>query len=152
MFMTSTENQRETFWKVFDKVLKENGEPFKISYVHKVRNEITTYASVNRKSSFNANSLNLNFLLKEKRLRVELYVTSPILMRKFMGLKEEINSMVSLPIVWDDGKRVLRPSVYFEFLPDDEDDYKIAIEESLSTILEFIEVANKYGKGEFFDF
>ena len=150
--MTSTENQREIFWKVFDGVLKENGEPFKISYVHKVRNEITTYASVNRKSSFNANSLNLNFLLKEKKLRVELYVTSPILMRKFMGLKEEINSMVSLPIVWDDGKRVLRPSVYFEFLPDDEDDYKIAIEESLPTILEFIEVANKYGTGEFFDF
>ena len=150
--MTNAEEQREVFWKIFEKILKEKGEPFKIAYIHQIQNRITSYAAVNRNNSFNANALDLSFLLREKRFRVNLYISKPSLIKKFMDNKEDINSMVSLPISWDNGKMVLRPSIYFNFIPGDAEDYRIVIEESLPTILEFIEVANKYGREEFFDF
>ena len=150
--MTKAEEQREVFWKLFEKILKEKGYSFKIAYVHQIQNRITSYAAVNRKNSFNANALDLSFLLREKMFRVNLYISKPSLIKKFMDIKENVNSMVSLPISWDNGKMVLRPSVYFKFIPEDIEDYRNVIEESLPTILEFIEVAKKYGKDEFFDF
>ena len=150
--MTNMIEQREIFWKIFNDVLKEKGEPFKISFEHKITHEITPYAAVNRNSSFNANAIDLSFLLRERMFRVDLYVTSPILMRKFMDNKIDIDNMVSLPLIWDNGKRVLRPSIYFDFIPNDMEDYRNVIEESLPIIIEFIEIANKYGKDEFFDF
>ena len=39
--MTKTIEQREIFWKLFEKILAEKGEPFKIAYIHKIQNEIT---------------------------------------------------------------------------------------------------------------
>ena len=150
--MTITQEQREIFWKLFEDILKEKGEPFKISYIHKIQNEITSYAAVNRNSSFNANAIDLSFLFREKRFRVNIYISKPTLIKKFMDNKEDVNSMVTLPISWDNGKMVLRPSVYFNFIPNDRSDYRRVIEESLPTILEFIEVAKKYNFDEFFDF
>lgn len=149
--MTNAEEQREIFWKLFDKILNEQGNPFSIAYVHQIQNRITSYAAVNRKNSFNANAIDLSFLLREKKFRVNIYISSPLLIRKFMDNKEDVNSMVSLPIEWDNGKRVLRPSVYFDFIPNDIDDYRVVIEESLPIIMEFINVAKKYGAESFFD-
>lgn len=151
--MASLEEQRIVFWELFDEILKEKGEPFKIAYIHQVTKEITTYAAVNRKWSFNANAIDLTLSFEKKQLRIDLYVSSPMLMKKFLDLKNEINSMISLPIDWDDGKRVLRPSIYLDFMPEDVEDYRYVIEESLPIISEFIEVAKAYAReDEFFDF
>ena len=149
--MTYIREQREIFWKLFDKILKEKGEPFKIAYIHQIQKDITSYAAVNRNGSFNANAIDLSFLPREKMFRVNIYISSARLIRKFMDNKELVNSMITSPILWDNGKSVLRPSVYFEFIPGDVDNYKKTIENSLSTIQEFIEVANIFGKDEFFD-
>ena len=150
--MTYAQEQREVFWDLFEKILKEKGEPFKIAYIHQIKKEITSFAAVNRFGSFNANALDLSFLIREKKFRVNLYISKPSLIRKFMDNKEDVNNMISSVISWDNGKMVLRPSVYFDFIPGDLEDYRVAIEESLPTIIEFIEVANKYGEKEFFDF
>ena len=151
--MASLEEQKIVFWELFDEILKEKGEPFKIAYIHQVTKEITTYAAVNRKWSFNANAIDLTLSFEKKQLRIDLYVSSPMLMKKFLDLKNEINSMISLPIDWDDGKRVLRPSIYLDFMPEDVEDYRYVIEESLPIISEFIEVAKAYAReDEFFDF
>ena len=150
--MTYAQEQREVFWKLLEKILKEKGEPFKIAYIHQIRKEITSFAAVNRFGSFNANALDLSFLIREKKFRVNLYISKPSLIKKFMDSKEDVNNMISSAISWDNGKMVLRPSVYFDFIPGDKEDYQLVIEESLQTIIEFIEVANKYGKQDFFDF
>ena len=42
--MTYAQEQREVFWKLFEKILKEKGEPFKIAYIHQIRKEITSFA------------------------------------------------------------------------------------------------------------
>ena len=149
--MTNVEEQKIIFWELFDEILKERGEPFKISYIHNVTKEITFYAAVNRKSSFNANAVDLTLSFADKKLRIDLFVSSPILMKKFLDIKEDIDEMISLPIDWNDGKRVLRPSIYLDFIPEDVEDYRCVIEESLPIISEFIEVAKKFGGEEFFD-
>jgi len=150
--VTNTVEQREIFWKLFDKILSEKHENFRVAYVHRLKNEITSYGAVNRYQSFNANALDLSFVLRDGMFRVNLYISKPSLIRKVNLSKDDINSMVTLPIVWDNGKGCLRPSVYFSFIPNDIDDYRRVIEESLTTIHEFIDVANKYGKNDFFDY
>ena len=156
--MTNAEEQRKIFWELFEEVLIENGEPFKIAYRKGIDNTITSYAAVNKNQSFNNIGIDISFLLRKRKLRVDLYIllgeTIPI-GQKIWNNKEKINSMVSLPLMWERGeknKETIRVSVYFDFIQDDIDDYRRVIEESLPTIMEFINVANKYGKDEFFDF
>lgn len=150
--MTNAEEQREVFWKVFENVLKKNGEPFKIAYIHQITKEITSYAAVNRYGSFNANAVDLSLHLREEKFRVNIYVSDARLMRRFLDSKEQINHMVNRKLSWDDGKMVIRPSVYFDFILGNKDSYKTIIEESIPLIIELINVANSFGKEEFFDF
>ena len=65
--MTHTIEQREIFWKLFEEILKEKGEPFKIAFNHQITGEITSYAAVNRKGSFNSNAV--DFVLPSAILR-----------------------------------------------------------------------------------
>ena len=150
--MTYAEEQRKIFWEVFEDVLKENGEPFKIAYIHQITKEITSYAAVNRFGSFNANAVDLSFLLREEKFRVNIYVSGARLMRKFLDSKEQINHMVTRKLLWEDGKMVIRPSVYFDFILGNKESYKTIAQESMQLITELINVANNFGKDEFFDF
>lgn len=155
--MTYTEEQRKIFWKLFDEILIENGEPFSIAYKKK-NGEITSYGQVNKLfATPNGTVIDLSFILRDGKFRVNFYIPErkPDLKNKLLANKEQINSMITLPLLWEKGENkelVLRPSVYFNFIQNDVDDYRRVIEESLPTIMEFINVANKYGKDEFFDF
>lgn len=156
--MTNTEEQRKLFWELFDEILLENGEPFKISYQNK-KNEIKHNGAVNKDftNTPSGTAIDLGFNLRKGVFRVNFYIpdVNIKLKNKFTSNKEQIDSMITLPLLWERGEKnelVLRPSVYFNFIQNDVDDYRRVIEESLPTIIEFINVANKYGKDEFFDF
>ena len=99
----------------------------------------------------------LSFILRDGKFRVNFYIPErkTSLRDNFINNKEQIESMITKTLLWENGSQnenVLRPSVYFEFIKNDVDDYRRVIEESLPTIIEFINVANMYGKDEFFDF
>lgn len=152
--MTNTE--RTIFWETFEDVLMENGEPFKIAYKNN-KNEIKP-GQVNK---FFANPdvtcIELSFPKGKELFRVNFYIPEKKfdLRNIFIKNKEQIESMIKLPLLWERGEKnpnTLRPSVYFPFKKNNKDDYRRVIEKSLPTILEFIEVANKYGKNMFFDF
>lgn len=156
--MTNTEEQRKLFWELFDEILLENGEPFKISYQNK-KNEIKHNGAVNKDftNTPSGTAIDLGFNLRKGVFRVNFYIPdlNIDLKNKLLVNKEQINSMITLPLLWEKGEKnelVLRPSVYFNFIQNDVDDYRRVIEESLPTIIEFINVANMYGKDEFFDF
>lgn len=156
--MTNTEEQRKLFWELFDEILLENGEPFKISYQNK-RNEIKHNGAVNKHftNTPSGTAIDLGFNLRKGVFRVNFYIPdlNIDLKNKLLANKEQINSMITLPLLWENGDKnesVLRPSVYFNFIQNDVDDYRRVIEESLPTIMELINVANKYDKDEFFDF
>lgn len=155
--MTYTEEQRKIFWKLFDEILIENGEPFSIAYKKK-NGEITSYGQVNKLfATPNGTVIDLSFILRDGKFRVNFYIPErkTSLRDNFINNKEQIESMITKTLLWENGSQnenVLRPSVYFEFIKNDVDDYRRVIEESLPTIIEFINVANKYGQDEFFDF
>lgn len=116
------------------------------------------WANINKNQAWNVNAIDLSFLNSKGLFRVDLYMQNGRLDeigKKIIENKENINSMITLPVKWENGKRnlnTLRPSVYFTFEKDNKADYRRVIEESLPTIIEFIKVANKYGKYTFFDF
>ena len=67
--------ERKKFWKIFDEKLIENGEPFSILY--EKGGEVTYWAVVNRKQSFVDNALSIEFLVREQKLRINIYVRIP---------------------------------------------------------------------------
>lgn len=156
--MTNLKEQQKLFWELFEEILIENGEPFKISYQNK-KNEIKHNGAVNKDftNTPSGTAIDLGFNFGKGIFRVNFYIPErkPDLKNKLLTNKEQINSMITLPLLWEKGEKnelVLRPSVYFNFIQNDVDDYRRVIEESLPTIIEFINVANMYGKDEFFDF
>ena len=156
--MTNLKEQQKLFWELFEEILIENGEPFKISYQNK-KNEIKHNGAVNKDftNTPSGTAIDLGFNFGKGIFRVNFYIPErkPDLKNKLLTNKEQINSMITLPLLWEKGEKnelVLRPSVYFNFIQNDVDDYRRVIEESLQTIIEFINVANMYGKDEFFDF
>lgn len=154
--MTNAEEQRKIFWELFEEILMENGEPFNICY--KMGDKICAWANINKNHAWNENAIDISFRTRDCMLRVDLYVQRGediLLGRRILNNKEDINSMVTKSINWEYGTsnaKTLRPSVYFSFIRNNKEDYRRVIEESLPTIMEFINVANKYGKDEFFDF
>lgn len=154
--MSNAEEQRKIFWETFEDVLMENGEPFSVCYM--MNEKPQSWANVNRNHAWNANAIDLSFLNSQGLFRVDLYMQNgeqDQIGRKIKANKEDVNSMITLPVRWENGEKnpnTLRPSVYFPFEKNNKDDYRRVIEESLPTILEFIEVANIYGKNMFFDF
>lgn len=152
--------ERKRFWRIFEEILTENGNPFSIAYMKNGKE--TSWADVNKNKALNENALDLSFLVTKKLLRINLYVRSgadSFLGRKILMAKEEIEKMISVPIIWENGTRnekTLRPSYYLNIRPqfsgDYTEEYRRVIEESLPIIMEFIAVAKRYGERKFFDF
>lgn len=153
---TNAEEQRDVFWSLFNQILDEKGNPFRICYIKDGKPQ--SWACINRYHVWNVNAIDLSFLYSKGLFRVDLYMQNGELDkigRRIKSNKKDIDSMTTNQIQWQNGEHnsnTLRPSVYFPFVKNDKDDYRRVIEKSFSTILEFIEIANKYGKDEFFDF
>lgn len=116
--MTDAEAQRKIFWELFEEILIENGEPFKISYKDQ-NGEIKHYAAVNKyyTNTPSGTAIDLSFLQqKNKRLflqeknkglfRVNFYVYNKNIINKLLANKEDVNSMVTTnPIEWERGEK-----------------------------------------------
>lgn len=149
----ATQSEKKFFWTLFEEILIENGEPFKICY-QKSNGEITSYANVNKKQVPNNTTLDLSFLPTRNKLRINLYIhkgVESLAGRRIVSNKDYVQSMVSKPIRWEYGTKnakTLRPSVYIDL----NGNYRAAIENSLPIIMQFVSVAKKFAENEFFDF
>ena len=128
--MTNLKEQQKLFWELFEEILIENGEPFKISYQNK-KNEIKHNGAVNKDftNTPSGTAIDLGFNFGKGIFRVNFYIPErkPDLKNKLLTNKEQINSMITLPLLWEKGEKnelVLRPSVYFNFIQNDVDDYR----------------------------
>lgn len=143
---------KETFWFDFENILKENGEPFKI--IHEKAGEQTFWACVNKNKAFTNNCVDISLVKRSNFLRIGLYIIdkdSPIGII-ILSNKENINEQLSFQPNWEYGSRnpnTLRVTVR---LPIDSKTSRELIEEALPIIMEFIEVAKKYGGNYFFDY
>ncbi len=140
------------FWKTFEELLIENGEPFNI--VHEKGGEQTYWACVNKNRALADNTVDISLVQSKNFLRVGLYirVRNTDIGRIILANKEHINAQLSFTPIWEDGtnnKNALRVIVK---LPIDNLTCKELIEQALPYIMEFIVVAKKYGGREFFDY
>ncbi len=141
------------FWRTFEQILMENGEPFKIIYT-KEDGTLTHYADVNRVKLNLSICMDISLVRRENFLRVGLYINNihSQIGRIILANKERINDELSFAPLWEQGARnanALRVIVKF---PINDNSCRDLIENALPYIIEFIAVADKYGKNYFFDF
>lgn len=143
---------KETFWCIFEKILCENGDPFKI--IHEKAGEQTFWACVNKNKAFTNNCLDISLVKRSNFLRIGLYIIDrdSLIGKIILANKESINEQLSFFPNWEHGTRnpnTLRVTVK---IPIDRKTSRELIEEALPIIMEFIEIAKKYGEKYFFDY
>lgn len=146
--------EQKKFWKIFDEKLIENGEPFSI--LHEKAGEVTYWAMVNRNNSLVDSGISIDFLVRDKKLRINIYLRNDL---SFFGYlerhKQDIESMVRVPLSWINGEKnqnTRRIAFYKSVEIGNIDNYAETIDEILPVIVEMKQVCEKYGKDLFFDF
>lgn len=136
--------ERNSFWKIFDQKLMENGEPFSI--IHERSDGTPTYwGNVNRKKAFGPNNvLNIEFKYQRRKIRVGIYLWNDLLLfdRLYMD-KEQIEAELGFSAEWNHigVKNENTRRVFIEFpLILDEEYYADIIDEILPYVMKFKEV------------
>ena len=146
--------EQKNFWKLFDEKLIENGEPF--SVLHEMAGKVTYWAVINKNHSFVDNALSIDFLVREKKIRINIYVRDNLsLFRVLENSKEEIESMISVPVKWVKGTKNLNTRRIIYEVPVNVgyfNNYNEVIDDILPVVIEMKKVCEKYAKYDFFDF
>lgn len=146
--------EQRKFWKTFEEKLVENGEPFSILY--EKGGEVTYWAVVNKKQSFVDNALSIDFLVREQKIRINIYVRNDLtLFSIFEKNKKDIESMVGMPLKWVNGTRNknTRRIVYeIPVNPENNSNYEEIIDKALPVVDKMKKVCELYARSSFFDF
>ena len=146
--------EQKKFWKIFDEKLIENGEPFSI--LHEKGGELTYWGVINKNHSLVDNALSIDFLAKEKKLRINIYVRTDLsLFSVFEKNKQNIEKTISVPLKWIVGtknKNTRRIAYEIPVNTGYYANYDEIIDSALPVIVEMKKVCDTYAKNEFFDF
>lgn len=146
--------EQRKFWKIFDEKLIENGEPFSI--LHEKGGEVTSWAVVNKKQSFVDNALSIDFVAREQKLRINIYVRTDLdLFSIFERNKKDIDAMVGVPLKWIDGTRNKNTRRIAYEIPVNTgyySNYDETIDKVLPIVDKMKRVCEIYAKNAFFDF
>ena len=146
--------EQKKFWKIFDEKLIENGEPFSILY--EKGGEVTYWAVVNKKQSFVDNALSIDFLVREQKLRINIYVRTDLaLFSIFERNRKEIETMVGEPLKWIEGtknKNTRRIAYEIPVNTGDYSNYDEVIDKILPVVDKMKKVCEIYARDNFFDF
>ena len=144
----------KNFWKAFDEKLIENGEPFSILY--EKGGEVTYWAVVNKKQSFVDNALSIDFLVREQKLRINIYVRTDLaLFSIFERNRKNIEAMVGEPLKWIEGtknKNTRRIAYEIPVKTGDYSNYDEVIDKALPVVDKMKKVCEVYARNNFFDF
>ena len=146
--------EQKKFWRVFDEKLIENGEPFSI--LHEKAGEVTYWAVVNKKHSFVDNTLSIDFLAREQKLRINIYVRNDLaLFGVFEGHKQEIETIVGAKLEWLNGTtnpNTRRIAYIIPIKTGYYSNYEEDIDKVLPIIVKMKKVCELYAEHQFFDF
>ena len=146
--------EQRKFWKTFDEKLIENGEPFSI--LHEKDGEVTYWAVVNKKHSFVDNALSIDFLVRAKKLRINIYVRNDLpLFSIFERNKQEIEAIVCEKLEWLNGTTNPNTRRIAYIIPVETghlSNYEEIIDNILPIVDKMKKVCEMYAKNAFFDF
>lgn len=151
---SDVKSEQKKFWKTFDEKLIENGEPFSILY--EKGGEVTYWAVVNKNQSFVDNALSIDFLVREQKLRINIYIRNDLnLFSIFERNRNDIESMVGVPLKWIEGtknKNTRRIAYEIPINIGYYSNYNEDIDEILPVVNKMKKVCEVYAKNIFFDF
>ena len=155
MFMRiDVKTEQRKFWKIFDEKLIENGEPFSI--LHEKGGEVTYWGVINKNHSLVDNALSIDFVVREKKLRINIYVRTDLsLFSVFEKNKQNIEKTINVPLKWIVGTRNKNTRRIAYEIPVNIGyyaNYDEIIDSALPVIVEMKKVCDTYAKNEFFDF
>ena len=147
-------SEQRKFWRIFDEKLIENGEPFSILY--EKGGEVTYWAVVNKKQSLANNALSLDFLVREQKLRINIYIRSDLtLFSIFERNRKDIETMVGVPLKWIVGTRNKNTRRIAYEIPVNTgyySNYDEVIDKALPVVDKMKKVCEMYARNDFFDF
>ncbi len=147
-------SEQRKFWGIFDEKLIENGEPFSILY--EKGGEVTYWAVVNKKQSFVDNALSIDFLVREQKLRINIYVRTDLtLFSIFERNRKDIETMVGMSLKWLEGtrnKNTRRIAYEIPVKTGDYSNYDEVIDKALPVVDKMKKVCEVYARNNFFDF
>lgn len=145
--------EQKKFWKVFDEKLIENGEPFSI--LHEKSGEVTNWAVINKNHSFVDNALSVDILVREQKLRINIYVRNDLaLFSIFERHKKEIESRVNVPLKWVNGTKNPNTRRIIYEVPIQTgywSNYDEIIDDILPIVIKMKKVCETYARNDFFD-
>ena len=146
--------EQKNFWNIFDDKLIENGEPFFV--LHERKGEVTYYAVVNKNRSFVDNALSIDFLTREQKLRINIYIRNDLgLYSVFERNRQNIEKMVGVPLQWIEGKKSATTRRIACEIPIEIgycSNYADVIDEVLPVVVRMKKVCETFAKNHFFDF
>ena len=146
--------EQRKFWRTFDEKLIENGEPFSILY--EKGGEEPKWAVVNKKQSLVDNALSLDFLVREQKLRINIYIRTDLaLFSIFERNRKDIEAMVGESLKWIEGtrnKNTRRIACEIPVNTGYYSNYAETIDKALPIVDKMKKVCEKYARNEFFDF
>lgn len=145
--MTTAQFEQKRFWKAFEAILMENGEPFSINY--EMSGEVKFFASVNKKRARSPIMVSIDFLSREEIVKLNLYIENDVRLFNYIySKKEQIESELGFKPEWilsgtrnPNTRRVIKT---FPVRIGDTESYECVIEKMLPCIVKYISVFKKY--------
>lgn len=146
--------EQKKFWRAFERKLIENGNPFSILY--EKGGEVTYWAVVNKNYSFVDNALSVDFLVREQKLRINIYVRNDLaLFDVFERNRKDVETTVGVPLLWIAGTRNRNTRRIAYEIPVNTgyySNYDKVIDQVLPIVEKMKKVCERYARNAFFDF
>ena len=145
--MTNAKYEQKVFWGIFENKLIENGEPFSISY--EMGGEVKHFAAINKSSPRVSLGLTVDFLYREKIVKINIYIENDIRIFDYIySHKEQIEKELEFAPQWIlEGTRnpnTRRVISTFPVRIGDPNDYERVIDKILPYIVRYKKVFEKY--------
>lgn len=145
--MTNAQYEQKIFWNRFEEKLTENGNPFFVSY--EFNGEIKHYGAVNRDKAWVPLGLTIDFLYREKIVKINIYIQNDVRLFDYVySRKEQIEEELGFKPQWILGgtrnpntRRVIST---FPVRIGYSDDYDRVIDKILPYIVQYKKVFGKY--------
>lgn len=145
--MTNAKYEQQSFWEIFEEKLVENGEPFSISYM--IGSEVKHFAAVNKKSPRVPLGLTVDFLYRERIVKINVYIENDVRLFNYVyARREQIEQELGFKPQWILGgtrnPNTRRAISTFPVTIGDRNDYARVIDDILPYLLQYKRVFEKY--------
>ena len=145
--LTPAQYEQKLFWGIFEKKLVNMNNPFTISY--EINDEIKYFASVNKRNARVNLGLTIDFLCKEKIVKINIYLENDIETFNYLHLhKEKIESELGFKPQWiysgvknPNTRRIINT---FPIVIGNPLDYERVIEKIIPYVIQYKKVFEKY--------